>query len=310
MTVPFQFHTPVLLPEIIAYFDVKRGQKYIDATAGGGGYTLEIVKKGGVIIGIDADKNALKHASELIQKNNFGNLVGQKIWFVHDNFKNIKKIAKTYLFDGVAAVVFDLGMSSFQLDQSGKGFTFRGDEPLDMRMSDDQGLTAEEIINSYSKEKLYEIFAHHSEELNSLAISEAIVRARAIRGKIKTTEQLKQIINSAVDLTAMRGRDARKNLDSIYARIFQALRIEVNQELQNLEIALRDSIDLLAKGGKIAVVSYHSLEDRMVKQQFRFFKQKNYIDILTKKPMTASYREIRSNHRSRSAKLRIAQKII
>lgn len=310
MTVPIQFHTPVLLPEIIGYFDIKKGQKYIDATVGAGGYALEIINKGGMIIGIDGDKNALKHAEQLIQKNHFGNLVGQKIWFVQNNFKNIKKIAKTYLFDEVAGIVFDLGMSSFQLDQSGKGFTFRGNEPLDMRMSDDQGLSAEEIINSYSKEKLYEIFAHHSEELNSLAISEAIVHARSIRGKIKTTEQLKQIINSVIDLSTVRDRNAKKNLESIYARIFQALRIEVNQELQNLEVAVKDSIDLLVKGGKLAVVSYHSLEDRIVKQQFRFYKQKNYIDILTKKPITASYSEVRSNPRSRSAKLRIAQKII
>lgn len=297
-------HVPVLLAELLEELNVVQDELYIDATVGGGGYTRAILEKGGRVLGIDADQDALNLVSRNVKDE--GGLILQK-----GNFRDIKIIAKKHGFEHVAGVVFDLGMSSNQLQQGGRGFSFQSDEPLDLRYDKAQQQNGATIINKYSKEELYEIFSHYAEELNSRSIAEAIVRARRLIGEIKTTSQLRKIISDQLqqEFGQLSQHIKEERIRGTLARIFQALRIEVNSELDTLDMGMNDAIELLGQGGKVCIVSFHSLEDRIIKRKLKHFEMKNLIKIVHHKPITASYGEIRGNSRSRSAKLRIGIKV-
>lgn len=311
MILPKTYHMPVLLPQVIDGLRIRKGGKYIDATLGGGGYTEVILKIGGIVLGLDADTDAIKYV-----KNKFGNKnsefkINKDIFLTHGNFSEIKEIAKKYGFRSIDGIVFDLGMSNYQITDSGRGFSYQRDEPLDMRMDKNKKLRAEEIINDYSKSQLYEIFTKNAEEIYSGAIVSAIIRSRSVNGRIKSTRHLGEIIGQAV-LRELNGVQNQNNLHVINrckARIFQALRIAVNDELNNLQIALTDSLSMLASGGRLAVLSYHSLEDRTVKTIFKKNIRSGNIKLIEKKPITADWNEQNNNPKSKSAKLRIGEKI-
>jgi 16S rRNA (cytosine1402-N4)-methyltransferase len=271
-------HTPVLLQEAIDGLNVISGGRYIDATFGEGGYSQEILKRGGKVLGIDLDKNQLTSSR-------VNELTGLKL--VEGNFADIEKIAKENDFFPVEGVVFDLGLSMRQLNESGRGFSYKKfNEPLDMRLSLGLEVKASDLINSLDEEKLYEILAKNSEELNSRIISKAVVRARQIR-KIKTVEDLIKTIDQGLGQSDKR----------VYQRVFQALRIEVNQEFNNLKKGLNGALRILKNEGRIVIISFHSLEDRIIKN----FGKTERIKIVTKKPIR------KSGGRSfeKSAKLRI-----
>ncbi len=283
-------HIPVLLKESIELLNPKEGKTFVDCTLGGGGHTEEIKIRNpkSEIIGIDVDQDALDAAKERLAKY-------KNIEYVKDNFKNIKNIVK----EPVDGILFDLGVSSYQIDEASRGFSVQKDGALDMRMDKSQKLTAEEIVNNFKPDELEGIFSEYGEERFSRRIAKAIVAKREIH-TLRTTFQLKEIIEEAIPTWRKR--------ESV-TRIFQALRIAVNRELGNLKTALQDAIELLAPGGRIAVISYHSLEDRIVKQIFRKAKGDGKILILTKKPVRPSAGEISSNPRAKSAKLRAGERI-
>lgn len=304
MIQPSNFHTPVLLSQVISALFVAKGKKYIDATLGGGGYTDEILKRGGIVLGIDRDWDAIeyvrgKHASH------------ENLNLVQGNFADLKKIAHSKGFTKVAGIIFDLGMSSYQLEGSGRGFSYKEDEPLDMRMDQKQELTAAKLLNNYSKEKLYEIFTKYAEELHSGAIAEAIVRARSVKGEITQTEELLEIIESVLEKIYFRETQFSKLkiFQRTKARIFQALRIAVNSELENLRKGLVEGVDLLGIGGRFAVLSYHSLEDRIVKLTFRKLQEKQIIKNVTADFARADKKEQEENSKAKPAKLRLVERI-
>lgn len=299
MIITSTYHTPVLLPQVIRALEVKKGKKYIDTTLGGGGYVDEILKLGGIVLGIDADESAIEYSRHKYQKSNSKHQINKDIFLVHGNFRDLHEIAHSQGFDEVFGIIFDLGMSTYQLEGSKKGFSYAGDEILDMRMDIRQNLTAADLLNRGDKEKLYEIFTKYAEELHSRAIVDAIVCARAIK-KITNTGELVKLIETVIKKDQF--------YHSTKARIFQALRIAVNDELNNLERGLTDAIGLLAKTGKIAVLSYHSLEDRIVKLKLKNAQDHLQLKILTHKPVRASFKETQENSKAKSAKLRIAEK--
>ncbi len=305
MVLSSNFHFPVLLSKVLDGLEVRGGGKYIDATLGGGGYAREIIKRGGKVLGIDRDEEALLNAKSLD--------LGKKLVIAKGNFAEIGKIAKVNGFEAVEGIVFDLGMSTNQLQKSGRGFSYLTDEPLDMRMDQKSEITAADIVNSYSEEKLYEIFTKFSEELHSRTIAAAIVRARSLKkGQIGTTGELVEAIDTVMQkiYKDQKPMDYKRKLLPTLSRIFQALRIEVNDELTSLKLAIGQSISLLRDGGRLLIVSYHSLEDRTVKLAFRSLEKEGLIKILNKQPVTADYIEIKANPKSRSAKLRMAQRQI
>ena len=300
MILPHATHIPVLLPEVLAGLDIKKGRRYIDATIGGGGHSFEILLRGGKVLGIDRDENALNFVRER-----------EDLILVKGNFKDIDVIAKRCGWEDVAGILFDLGMPTHQLSESGRGFTFERNEPLDMRMDVSQKMSGADVINTFSGEELYEIFTKCAEELHSRAIAEAIVRTRTLEGPITRTSQLVKIIDPLLS-HLYRGSDQNaffKIRIQTLARIFQAIRITVNDELKNLERGLRQGINLLGKEGRLVVLSYHSLEDRLVKLLIKEEVQKGTLQGITKKPVTARREEIVLNPKSRSAKLRVAQKL-
>lgn len=287
-------HIPVLSSEAVAALSVMPNAWYVDATLGGGGYTVELLKKDAFVLGIDADKDAIECTRERIQ-NELPDKKEGKHWLLHHgNNRHIAEICKEHKIMP-RGIVFDLGVSSFQLDTPQKGFSFRfKDAPLDLRLDQTQGNNASNIIQTYSREDLYEIFTTYGEEERSRAIADAIVSTRRIK-PIKTTGQLLALIEEAVP---------KGLVDEISARIFQALRIEVNDELGSLKQALEGSFKVLPEGGRLAVVSFHSLEDRIVK---RILKTRGW-KVINKEPIRPSSDELEKNRRSRSAKLRIGEK--
>lgn len=301
------YHIPVFLKEVIEALRVKSGEKYIDATAGGGGHTLEILKLGGNVLAIDWDEDAISYLRKRLEEEKIVLLKESKdkerklsiyqyssnICLVKGNFANIKIIAQMCGFQSVAGIIFDLGVSSHQLDEIKRGFSFRSSSPLDMRMDKSLTQKAEDIINSYTEEKLYEIFTKFAEEIDSGSIVSSIIRARALN-HIKTAGDLVKITEGIVRKTG------KKNPAT---RIFQALRIEVNDELENLKIGLKDVPNLLKDKGRLAVISYHSLEDRIVKLNL-----KGKLIAVNKKPIIPTYKQKKENRRSSSAKLRIYEK--
>ncbi len=310
-----EYHTPVLVKETLKFLNPKSGKIYIDATIGGSGHAqaiLENLAGAGLLIGIDRDEEAIEVSRERLAK------FEKSATLIHENFINIKEILKKLNIEKVDGILFDLGVSSHQIDTPGRGFSLRTSGPLDMRMDKDQSLTAKEIVNSYPLDNLAKIIRDYGEERCAKRIARAIVEARKAK-PISTTLELAEVIKRAL------GRiPPKRSLDSI-TRTFQALRIAVNAELNNLAVALRNSIDVLGKNGRIVVISYHSLEDRIVKHIFReeatdcicpprtpvcICGHKKRIRILTKKPVTPTKSEIHSNPRGRSAKLRAMERIL
>lgn len=288
------YHTPVLVKETIEGLAVTPEGKYIDATLGGGGHGIEIVKRGGRLLGIDVDEEAIEYA-----KRNFQLKLPDfrdKWKLVQGNFKDIEKIALENSFKKVDGVLFDLGVSSHQIDTAERGFSYRfAESELDLRFNNQEGRPASTLVNGLSENDLYEIFAKYGEEKRARTIAVALVRARHLKPVNKVGDLVK-IIEKIVP---------KQDLNSTLSRIFQALRIETNDEFGNLEKGLAGALSLLRKEGRLAVISFQSLEDRIVKQ---FFRKGNW-KILNKKPTVASKEELERNIRARSAKLRIGEKI-
>lgn len=297
------FHKPVLLKEVIEFLRIKSGKKYIDATLGGGGHGVEILKKGGVLLGIDVDKEALEFVKRR-WKMEAGrwNITEGNLVLARGNFREIDQLAHLQGFDRVSGIIFDLGVSSHQLDSGTRGFSFNEDAPLDMRM-DQSGksgqVTAADLINGLNKGELYELFSQLGEEKRAFAIVSAVLRARSLK-KIETTKELADLVAKVYGRGYFNIHPATK--------VFQALRIAVNSELESLRIALPKAVALLETKGRLAVISFHSLEDRIVKENFKEFEEEGLGKILTKKPVEPSFREIEMNRRARSAKLRVFEK--
>lgn len=295
-------HQPVLLDKVVKYLDPKPEENFIDCTVGTGGHTLAILKKNnpGKVLAIDADPQSLKRFKSEID--NLELNFDKRLILVNDNFKNLKKIIQENNFGPVNGILFDLGLSSWQLEKSGKGFSFKKDEPLKMNFQP-ESRTAEEIINQSSEKELAEIFKQYGEERYSYRIARAIEKSAK---PVYTSSQLRTIIEHAVP---RHSRYNRGQVNKVLARIFQALRIAVNNELENLKQGLEQGLNALEPQGRIVVISFHSLEDRIVKHFFKQQKQQEIIKILTKKPITAEQKEIEDNSRSRSAKLRAIIKL-
>lgn len=285
------YHKAVLLQETIDYLDIKPGKSYIDATLGGGGHTGAISDKGGRILAIDVDLDAIVHAEELIKD--------KDVTLAKGNFKDIDTIAKEHGFTQVSGILFDLGVSSYQLDNPEKGFSFQRNGPLDMRMDNELGVQAKDLVNALGKKELSDLFFHNGEERYARAIAKGIVDARKIK-PIETTEELAHIIRRAY-------RGQVEGIDPA-TKAFQAIRIAVNDELGALEQALPKAVSLLDPGGRLAVISFHSLEDKIVKDYFKELEADNKGKILTEKPIVAKAEEVDENRRSRSAKLRVFEK--
>ena len=300
-------HVPVLLEEVLKSFDDLKIDTFVDATLGAGGHSSAILQHHDEIktyVGIDQDKVALKLAAENI------NLDSSKKHLINDNFGNLKDILNDLQIKEVDAFLFDVGVSSMQLDEDERGFSFRKDATLDMRMDQSKELTAEKVVNSFSERELDKIFYEYGEEKASKKIARKIVENRSIN-KIITTKQLAELILEVVP---------RKRRIHPATLVFQALRIFINDELNVLEKALQIAIDFLSPTGRIAVISFHSLEDRIVKEAFKKAAKKMHVNeykydkkipkikILTKKPILPSLEETKSNTRARSAKLRVAER--
>ncbi len=293
-------HIPVLQKEILDCFDPKPNENFIDCTVDGGGHTLAILEKNlpkGKVLGIDADAEMIKNLAAEV------NLEFRKrLVLACDNFANLKEIVVREKFGPVAGILLDLGMSSWHLEKSGRGFSFLKNEPLDMRYDSKNPLTAEKIVNFWSESDLEKILREYGEEKFSKKIAAGIVRERKTTA-IKTTFRLVTIIKNALPPVQ------RHQKIHCATRIFQALRIAVNNELDNLKKVLPQAMEILRPEGKLLVISFHSLEDGIVKRFFAGLAESgNGITILTKKPITPSNKEIIINPRSRSAKLRMAQK--
>lgn len=288
-------HIPVLLNEVIELLDPKNDQIIVDATVNGGGHTGEILKKedfNGQIIGIDQDENLLNKL-----KDKFDNYIKNgRLKLIRGNFKDIKEYLKNLGVNKIDGAIFDLGMSSFQIEESGRGFSFLRDEPLIMSFKSvisEDDLTAEKIVNEWPEYEIARILKEYGEERFAGKIARNIAETRK-KNRIKTTKDLVQIII----------RSLRRGKIHPATRTFQALRIAVNDELNTLKDGLKNTFDILDNNGRIAVISFHSLEDRVVKNFFKDLKADGRAEILTKKPIMAKREEIHDNPRSRSAKLR------
>ena len=293
-------HKSVLLKETLDFLQVKRGKKYIDATLGGGGHTKAILELNGEVLGIDVDQEAL----DLVRKSLEDSIKNSKLVLAKGNFRKIDEIARLNKFDKVSGIIFDLGLSSNQLENPNRGFSFLKGGPLDMRMDEDLEVKAQDLVNILTKGELYEIFSKFGEEHRARAISDSIVSARRI-APIKTTGDLINVIQGALGIKGELNDFTKAN---IAKRVFQALRIAVNDELESIREALPKALELLEIKGRIVVISFHSLEDRIIKQSFIDFEKRNMGKIISKKPILASKEETESNPRARSAKLRVFEK--
>lgn len=302
-------HIPVLLQEVITGLNPQPGQKFIDGTAGMGGHTdalAERVKPNGKILAIEWD-NELAHQLEIKYQDS-------NVKVIQASYVRIKKIAQEYGFEDCNGVLLDLGFSSWHIEEAGRGFSFERDEPLDMRYNaetrspNDKIQTATEILNTYPEEELARIFKEYGEEKFDGHIARAIVDARK-RTPITRTLQLVEIIREVVPFLYRSGDKRHYKRIHFATRVFQALRIEVNHELENVKKGLDASLESLTVGGRLAVITFHSLEDRIVKQSFREYAKRGTAMIVTKKPVRPSWSEIIENRRARSAKLRIIEKI-
>jgi len=310
------FHTPVLLQETLDFLNVRPGEKYIDATVGGGGHTAAILEKGGEVLAIDADPGAIsfvqdRFAAELKIKNS-------RLRIVRGNFKNIDQLAKECEFVDVSGILFDLGMSSWQIESSGRGFSFLKNELLDMRMDPTLSVTAGDLLSGLTEKELNDLFSRFAEEKRSRAIARAVVRARTLR-PFRSTQELAGLLawvelRRPDDFWSWYGSTFTKNPGEFgsfdrRARVFQALRVVVNDELGSLKLALPRALSILAVGGRLVVLSFHSLEDRVVKVFGREAAVRgSSLEILTPKPLRAQESEVKENSRARSAMLRAFEK--
>ena len=300
-------HEPIMLNECIENLNIKPDGIYVDGTIGGAGHSSKIVERlnSGKLIGIDRDKEALEASKKRLE--NYSNVI--YIWGTHENIRAHLDEINVPLVDGI---LLDLGVSSYQIDEGERGFSYTKDARLDMRMNREQDLDAEYVVNKYSKEELEKIFFEYGEENFSKRIVSKILKAREEK-EIETTFELADIIRSAVP---------KNSIDS-FKRIFQALRIEVNGELKDLGKAIKDSILSLKDGGRLCIITFHSLEDRIVKNTFIEYEgrctcpkdfpkcvcgYKSYGKIITKKPIVPNYEEQERNPRSKSAKLRVFER--
>ncbi len=296
-------HIPVLLKEIIEGFDPKENQNYIDCTLGEGGHSLEILKRilpNGKLLGIDFDSRNIDLVKTLF---NESELKEDNYILVNDNFKNLSQIVKQNKFENISGILFDLGLNSYFLDESKRGFSFRFNEYLDMRFDPKTSLTAYDIVNTFPKTELENILLNLGEETFYKQIIDEIIKTRKIK-EIKTTYDLNEVIYKATP----RWYKHRKIHPS--TKTFMALRIYVNQELENLKTAIESACNLVSLHGRIAIISFHSLEDRIVKTYFKELVNNKEFKYVNKKVIIPKWNEIKQNKRSRSAKLRIIEKII
>ncbi|MFH1451298.1 MAG: 16S rRNA (cytosine(1402)-N(4))-methyltransferase RsmH [bacterium] len=292
-------HISVLKKQVLEYLNPQADENFIDGTIGGGGHALAILERtNGKLLGIDLEE----HALEEIRKEGQPRGLEKRLILINDNFANLEKIVNDNNFGPVSGILLDLGVSSWHFDESGKGFSFRKDEFLDMRFGGKGEKTAADIVNSYSLSELENILAAYGEERFARRIAKRIVLARKDKA-IVTSGELAMIVRQAVPLWQQR----RKT--DFATQTFQALRIAVNKELENLESVLPQALKILDKGGRLAVISFHSLEDRIVKRFFQEKQRQGVLKIITKKPVGPDAEEVRLNPRSRSAKLRVAIKI-
>jgi len=302
-------HIPVLLDEVLDGLDIKPDGIYIDGTVGGAGHSSEIAKRltTGRLVGIDRDPDAVKTASERLAPYN--------ATVVRGNYDEIRSICRELDISGVDGILMDLGVSSYQLDEAERGFSYHNDAPLDMRMSK-EGLSARDIVNEYSQKELSDIIFRYGEEKFAGRIAANIVRERE-KAPIETTLQLAEIVKSSVPAAKRREKNPCK-------KTFQAIRIAVNSEFEHLETALEDAFDMLNVGGRLCVITFHSLEDRIVKRHFAEFCKGCTCPpdfpvcicgktprgrLVLRKPAEASEKELSENARARSAKLRVVEKI-
>lgn len=290
-------HVPVLLQESIEALEINDGDIVVDATLGDGGHSQALAGLGKKIqiIAIDLDADAIKRSKERLM--NYQNII-----YVESNFRDLDKILDSLQIKAIQKVLFDFGMSSSQLEESGRGFSFQKNEPLLMTMSSDQELNAAKVINEYSENDLRQILRTYGEERWAGRIARKIVEERRKR-KIETTRELVEIIERVVPGKYKFGRIHPAT------KTFQALRIFVNDELASIEEGLSKAFSKLSLGGRIAAISFHSLEDRIVKHLFRAWENEGLAKVMTKKPIMPTAQEIEENPRSRSAKLRIVEKV-
>jgi 16S rRNA (cytosine1402-N4)-methyltransferase len=311
VTMSLPVHVPVLLDQVVSGLQPRRGGHFVDCTIGLGGHAaaiLEEISPAGRLLGIDADPEAIEISQDKLDN------YGQAVTLVNDNFVNLEDICKRYHFHPVDGILFDLGVSSLQLDTAERGFSFHLDAPLNMRFNPEQGLTASDIVNRFSEQELAKLIGRYGEERHSRRIARHIVQNRPIF----TTVELARVAEQASATPTRRGRIHPAT------RTFMALRIAVNDELQNLELALKQTINLLRPGGRLTVISYHSLEDRIVKQFMRYAAATCVcppgtvvcrcghvptLKLISRKVIKPTSLEIESNPRSRSARLRIAERL-
>ena len=302
-------HKSVLLNETIENLNIKEDGIYADLTLGKGGHSKEILKKlspNGFLIGLDQDKDAIKAARENLK--DFSNVL-----YFNENFENIENVLDEAGFNRIDGALMDIGVSSYQIDNEDRGFSYMKDGPLDMRMNKDNELTAKQIVNDYSLDELWKIFSEYGEERYSKTIAKAIVDYRKMH-EINTTLQLRNIVMKSVNTNEAHPEK----------RVFQALRIEVNRELEVLENTLEKIVDRLNKNGRLCVITFHSLEDRIVKNKFKEMSKKcicppdfpvcvcnheKKVKLISKKPILPSKEELKVNSRSHSAKLRVCERV-
>ena len=288
-------HIPVLLNEVIKYLEPKPNENFIDATLGEAGHSLVILRHNepeGKVLGIETDPILYERVKEKKIP---------RLLLINDSYANLKKIVLENNFSPINGILFDLGMCSWHVDESGRGFSYLKDEPLDMRFDPNNTVTAAEIINLWPIEDIEEIIREYGEERYAKRISEAIREARKkerIIGTLQLVDLLKRVLPANYENHRLH----------FATRTFQALRIAVNNELENLTVGLEEAIKILSPYGRLVVISFHSLEDRIVKNLFLKYSQQNILKILTKKPIIPQADEVRENMRSRSAKLRAALK--
>ncbi len=306
---PALTHEPVLLEESVSALQIQLGGRYVDCTVNGGGHAEAILKEctpGGQLLGIDADPGAIRVAGERLRP------YGDDVVLVNENFRYLESICSRYGFRPVNGIIFDLGLSSLQLEDSGRGFSFQHDSPLDMRFSPGQTLTAADIVNTFPEPELAQILYKYGEEWRGRQIASRIVKNRPVR----TTLELARLVEGVVGRTRGKIHPATKT--------FQSLRIAVNQELESLELALEQALNLLGSGGRLVVISFHSLEDRLIKNFFRREAQgclcppevlscacghTPSLNVVTRKVVRPSPLELQANPRSRSARMRVGERI-
>lgn len=306
-------HFSVLLDECIENLDIKPDGVYVDGTCGGAGHSLKIAERleGGTLVAIDRDEDAIRVINERLSP------FGERVRIVRDNFSNIKSVCESFGIDAIDGLLLDLGVSSYQLDTANRGFSYMADAPLDMRMDNRAQRSAYNVINEYSADELKKVIYDFGEERFAPKIVASIVKARD-SAPVKTTGELVEIIKNSIPPFAR-----REELNSV-KRVFQAVRIEVNKELDVIAPTITDAVNMLRPGGRVVIITFHSLEDRIVKQTFASLASgctcpkdfpvcvcgnKPKIKILTKKPILPSSDELAMNSRSKSAKLRVAEKM-